>query len=59
MNILDKGLKSQNEYLGGTTYSLRFFQFYEENCAYKINGEKLTINWKLPRKTTTYKRIKQ
>lgn len=48
----------QNEYLGAIC-DLRFNDFYKENCTYKIVGDNLTIYWNSPRKTTTYKRIKQ
>ncbi len=37
---------------------LKFEEFEEENCSYRIIGDKLIIYWESPRKTTTYTRIK-
>lgn len=48
----------QDEFLGRIR-DLKFKEFSDENCTYGINGDNLTIYWKSPRKTTSYKRIKQ
>lgn len=46
------------EYLRGI-YWLEFDEFKDDNCSYAVSGDKLTIYWNSPRKTTTYNRIKQ
>ncbi|MFV0538863.1 MAG: hypothetical protein ACK5M3_16090 [Dysgonomonas sp.] len=48
----------QSEYLGAVC-DLNFKGSSENDCIYEINGDKLTLYWKDPRKTTTYTRIKQ